>query len=256
MSWRMDGYRVLITGASKGIGAAVADVMLERGAQVWLVARGEQDLQQYADQLNSRYPDQTVVATAVDVINATERAALLEDIGWRWGGLDCLVNNVGSNIRLAANDYSENIYRRLFETNLDSAFFLTQSCYSWLRESSTASVVNIASVAGLAHMRSGVVYGMTKAAMLQMTRNLAVEWAEDGIRVNAVAPWYTDTPLARQVLDDAEYRDAVLARTPMQRIGSAQEMATATAFLCMPAAGYVTGQCLSVDGGVGINLFS
>lgn len=256
MRWRLDQRRVLITGASKGIGAAVAEVMLERGAQVWLVARGEQDLDHFSSRLKQQYGDQAVNTTAMDVINTEQRTALLDTIGKQWGGLDCLINNVGSNIRLPAIDYSTRIYQRLFATNLDSAFFLTQSCYPWLQNSANAAVVNIASVAGLAHMRSGVVYGMTKAALLQMTRNLAVEWAPDGIRVNAIAPWYTDTPLARQVLEDDQYRDAVLARTPMQRIGSAEEMATATAFLCMPAAGYVTGQCLSVDGGVGINLFS
>lgn len=256
MQWRLDNHRALVTGASKGIGAAIADALLERGAQVWLVARGEADLQQYADELRGRYGDDKVHATAADLISETERGQLLEQIGQRWDGLDCLINNVGSNIRLPAVDYSAKFYDRLFATNLDSAFFLAQGCYAWLQDSANASIINISSVAGLGHLRTGVVYGMSKAAMLQMTRNLAVEWAGDGIRVNAIAPWYTDTPLARQVLEDDDYREAVLARTPMGRIASAEEMATATVFFCMPAASYITGQCLSVDGGMGINFFS
>lgn len=254
--WKMNGQQVLVTGASKGIGAAVAEALLERGAKVWLVARGEQQLQQYADQLRQQYGGAAVEASAADLIDVEQRSGLLEKIEQRWGGLNCLVNNVGSNIRLPAIEYSAEQYQHLFATNLESAFFLTQACYSWLCQSNNASVVNIASVAGIAHMRTGVVYGMTKAAMLQMTRNLAVEWAGDGIRVNAIAPWYTDTPLARQVLQDDDYRQSVLSRTPMGRIASAQEMATATAFFCMPASSYVTGQCLSVDGGMGINFFS
>jgi Tropinone reductase 1 len=93
---------------------------------------------------------------------------------------------------------------------------------------------------------------MSKAAMIQLTRNLAVEWASEGIRVNAVAPWYIRTPLAEQVLADAAYRQEVLERTPMGRVGEPEECARAIAFLCMPAAGYITGQCLAVDGGFSV----
>ena len=98
-------------------------------------------------------------------------------------------------------------------------------------------------------MRTGSPYGMTKAALVQLAKNLAVEWAEDGIRVNTVAPWYINTPLARQVLKDPAYRDEVLARTPAGRIGEPEDIASVVAFLCMPGAAYVTGQCIAVDGG-------
>jgi Tropinone reductase 1 len=93
---------------------------------------------------------------------------------------------------------------------------------------------------------------MSKAAMIQMTRNLAVEWAGEGIRVNAVAPWYIRTPLAEQVLQDPDYLSEVLERTPMGRIGEVEECARAIAFLCLPASAYITGQCLAVDGGFSV----
>jgi Tropinone reductase 1 len=96
---------------------------------------------------------------------------------------------------------------------------------------------------------------MTKAAMVQLTRNLAAEWAMDGIRVNAVAPWYISTPLAQTVLQNPTFYDSVISRTPMQKVGNPEDVAAATAFLCMPAAAYITGQCLAVDGGFSINGF-
>jgi Tropinone reductase 1 len=96
---------------------------------------------------------------------------------------------------------------------------------------------------------------MTKAALIQLTRNLAVEWASDKIRVNAVAPWYTNTPLAKQVLSNAEYLREVVAHTPIGRVAEPEEVAAAIAFLLMPAASYITGQCLAVDGGMVVNGF-
>ena len=96
---------------------------------------------------------------------------------------------------------------------------------------------------------------MTKAAMNQMTRNLAAEWADQKIRVNAVVPWYIDTPLARQVLNDPQYLNEVISRTPMKRTGKPEEVASLATFLCMPAASYITGQCIAVDGGFSVNLF-
>lgn len=98
-------------------------------------------------------------------------------------------------------------------------------------------------------MRSGVVYAMTKAAMTQMTNNLACEWAQDKIRVNVLAPWYIDTPLVQPVLKDPASLKAVLARTPMGRVGTPQEVSAVVAFLCLDAASYVTGQCIAIDGG-------
>jgi Tropinone reductase 1 len=124
-----------------------------------------------------------------------------------------------------------------------------------LQAASGGSIVNISSVAGLAHVRTGAIYGMTKAAMIQLTRNLAVEWAPDQIRVNVVAPWYIQTPLAASVLSNEAYRSEVLSRTPLKRIGEPEEVAAAVAFLCLPAASYITGQCLSVDGGFTVNAF-
>ena len=109
-------------------------------------------------------------------------------------------------------------------------------------------MLQFSTVANATHAR----YGTSKAAMIQLTKNLAVEWAGQGIRVNSVAPWYIETPLAKQVLQDDDYRQEVLDRTPMKRVGTVEECAAAIAFLCLPAASYITGHCLAIDGGFSV----
>jgi len=159
------------------------------------------------------------------------------------------VNNVGANVRRKTLDYSEDELRMLIETNVVSAFELCRLAHPHLSEHANAAIVNIGSVSGMTHVRTGSPYGLTKAALTQLTRNLACEWAADGIRVNAVAPWYIRTQRTEDALADPDYLDEVLARTPLQRIGEAEEVAAAVTFLCMPAAAYITGECLAVDGG-------
>lgn len=170
----------------------------------------------------------------------------VEDLG---EGLNILVNNAGGNLTKAANDYTEDEWREIFEVNVFSAFELARYAHPLLTQHAASSIVNVGSVSGLTHVRSGAPYGMSKAALHQMTRNLAVEWAEDGVRVNAVAPWYIRTRRTSDKLADPDYLDEVLLRTPIGRIGEPEEVAAAVAFLCLPAASYITGECIAVDGG-------
>ena len=248
--WSLNDQRALVSGASRGIGLAVASALAERGAEVWMMARDPQRLADAVESLRAR--GNRVHGVAGDVAKPDDRARALAAVGNR---LDILVNNAGFNVRKPALDYSEEELTAILQTNLRAAFELARAAWPQLKAAGRASIVNISSVAALTHLRTGVPYAMSKAAMNQMTRNLAVEWAGDSIRVNAVAPWYIDTPLAAQVLSQPDFKSAVLARTPMQRIGKPEEVAATVAFLCLPAAGYITGQVIAVDGGFTINGF-
>lgn len=248
-AWRLDGQRALITGGSSGIGLATARELASLGAQLVLVARNEERLRQAQESIMTDYPGCRVEVIPADLASEEGRQRATTGAGER---LQILINNTGTNVRKRMEDISLEEYRLVQEVNLTSCFEMCRLLFPVLEASAPACVVNNASVAGLTHLRTGAPYGMSKAAMIQLTRNLSAEWAAQGIRVNAVAPWYIRTPLADQVLRDADYHKDVLDRTPMGRVGEVEECARAIAFLCMPAASYITGQCLAVDGGFSV----
>jgi Tropinone reductase 1 len=157
---------------------------------------------------------------------------------------------VGTNIRKATKDYSDEDFLALMSTNVHSAFSLTRDCYPLLQASGDACVLFNSSVAGgPTVLRSSSIYAMTKASLNQLTKNIACEWANDGIRVVSIAPWYVETALTKPVLSDTEFLDEVISRTPMKRVGQPLEIARTMAFLASPAASYITGITAPVDGG-------
>ena len=240
--WTLEGKTALVTGCTAGIGLAIADELLGFGANVIGIARNEQRLKDWSrDRPRTR-------GIAADVINEHDRERVFRGVD----RLDILVNNAGTNIRKRTADYTDEEYRHVRETNQDSVFAMCRAAYPALRAAGGATVVNIVSIAALSILGTGSPYAMSKAAALQLTRALAAEWARDSIRVNAVAPWYIRTPLAEPVLSDPARMAAILARTPAGRVGEPAEVAAVTAFLCLPASSYVTGQCLAVDGGFSV----
>jgi tropinone reductase I len=247
--WRLEGQLALITGASAGIGLAITRELLGFGADVMLVARDADALEAVRDELLDEFPERSVNAMAADVADDEDRREILDWVEDHADGLNILVNNAGGNLTKATVDYTEDEWRGIFEINLFSAFELSRYAHPLLTRHAVSSIVNVGSVSGITAVRSGAPYGMTKAALQQLTRNLAVEWAEDGVRVNAVAPWYIRTRRTSGKLADADYYEEVIDRTPMRRIGEPEEVASAVAFLCLPAASYITGECIAVDGG-------
>jgi Tropinone reductase 1 len=258
--WSLAGRRALVTGGTRGIGQAIVSELIGLGANVMVVARDSARLNERLEAWAHEFGPGRAEGVAADVSLDADRKRIFDEISARFGRLDLLVNNVGTNLRKPMETYALGEYEHVVLTNMTSAFDMCRRAHPLLssaaragtgggRPAPAASVVNVVSVAGMTHVRSGAPYGMTKAALIQLTRNLAAEWAKSEIRVNAVAPWYIWTPLAAPVLDVPAYRDAVVARTPLGRIGHPEEVAAAVAFFCMPAASYITGQCLAVDGG-------
>lgn len=243
MSWNLQGKKTMVTGGTKGIGLAITREFLELGAEVLVIARNTKTIQGKVKNSANLFTYEG------DLNNPEFRNDLVKRVTENWGKLDVLVNNVGTNLRKKFNEYSDSEWRQLFETNLFSMLSLTQACYPLLKKSGNASVVNLASVAGSVDVQSGPPYGMTKAAIIQLTRHLAAEWSIDHIRVNAISPWYIETPLTEPVLTQRDRLEKILAATPMGRIGKPEEVASLAAYLAMDKSSYITGQNIAVDGG-------
>lgn len=248
-AWQLAGRHALVTGSTRGIGRAIADALLAKGASVTLSARSADDVERAVEVY--RRDGLPVDGVAADIADPRGRQALFDHCAST--GLHLLVNNAGFNVRKDAVEFEPVEVQRLLDVNSLAVFELSRQMHPLLaasaRSAGLARVVSVTSVSGLTSTRTGAPYAMAKAAVQQMTRNLAVEWAVDGIQVNAVAPWYIGTPLVDAVLQRPGYLDRVLDRTPMGRIGRVEEVASAVVFFCLPAASYVTGQCLAVDGG-------
>lgn len=248
--WSLQGKRALVTGGTRGIGRATAECLLELGAQVLVVGRDETRAEESRRAWRAAGAAGDVVVADVTTVEGRER--VVQAVRSVAKPLDVLVNNVGAGLRKTFTELTAEDIDRLVELNFTSAALLTQALHSELRAANGAAVVNVSSVAGRMSVRNTAVYGAIKAGFSQLTRALAVEWAPDRIRVNAVEPWFTRTSLAEAVLAQPATLGPIVSRTPLGRIAEPEEIASVIAFLCLPAASYVTGQSVAVDGGMSI----
>jgi len=249
--WNLEGKTALITGGTKGIGRATVLAFAQLGAKVIFTARDGEAVTAFQQELG----EQGFIASGMqaDVTSEEDQDQLTDFVFQRSGSLDILVNNAGMNIRKEAILFEPEEYQQIIDTNLLAPFELTRKFFALLRRSGKASVINVASVAASQDIKSGAPYAMAKAGLLQQTRSLASEWADKNIRVNAVSPWYTETPLVKPIMDQKERYDKIIERTPLKRFAQPEEMANTIAFLAMDQSSYITGQNLVVDGGLSAN---
>jgi NAD(P)-dependent dehydrogenase (short-subunit alcohol dehydrogenase family) len=244
----LTGRKAFVTGASRGIGQAIAVALAQAGADLALVARGEEGLAATAKQITDCGREAHIIAADVtrqDSVEDTIAAAIRA-----LGHVDIVVNNAGgSNFAVPFLDLRLAGWDKLIRLNLDSAMYVCHAIGDHLVGRGKGSVINVASVAGLIGSPFLAPYGAAKAGLISLTKTLAVEWATRGVRVNALCPGWTATDLNRNLWDDDTAGKATVATVPMQRWGHAEEMTGPAVFLASDASSYMTGQVLVVDGG-------
>lgn len=243
----LHGHRALVTGAGGGLGRALADGLRDQGATVFGTSRDPG----VAHEISKRYGTPPLL---LDLQDVETLQGFADAVDRESGGIDLLVNNAGVNIPRLALDVTVAQWQTIHETNVQGPFFLsTAFARIWAQSSRAAAIVNIASQAGIVAIEERAPYGASKAALIHLTKVLALEWAASGIRVNAVAPTFIMTEMTRSTLEQKEWSEKLLGRIPLGRFGDPEDIVGAAIFLLSDAAALVTGQTLVVDGGYTIH---
>lgn len=250
--WSLDGMTALVTGGTKGIGYAIVEELAGLSARIHTCARTETDLNKCL--LDWKSKGFQVTGSVCDVSSQLQRENLLNTVSSEFHGkLNILINNVGTIVSKPSAGYTSKEISIMMGTNFESACNLCQLAYPLLKASGAGSIVFLSSVAGVVSVIGSSIYGATKGAMNQLAKSLACEWAKDNIRVNSVAPWFIRTPMVEAALEICSER--IISRTPMGRVGEPEEVSSLVGFLCLPAASYLTGQTIIIDGGMTVNGF-
>jgi 7-alpha-hydroxysteroid dehydrogenase len=249
--FRLDGHVALVTGAGRGIGAGIAQAYARAGADLVLVARTAADLGDVADAV--RASGRTALVIPADLTDVSQAVTIVERAIAERGRLDILVNNAGGAIPARYLDTTPEALDEAFHFNVSAPFELTRQATPYLLDSGRGSVVNITSRMDRLVARGLVAYGTVKAAVTQLTRLLAAELAP-GVRVNGIAPGVVETEALSQVLTD-ELRAQIISATPLHRLATVADVASTARWLASPAASYVTGKIIELDGGAEAPVF-
>lgn len=245
-SFGLEGCKALVTGASRGIGEALAVGLARFGADVALAGRDLGRLDRCAKAVAAA--GRQAVPVEIDVSSVAKVRAGVTRAAEALGGLDILINNAGMEQVCPSLEVEEELWDRILDTNLKGAFFAAQAAARLMRGSG-GTIVNVCSLTSAVGVPTAVPYGSSKSGLLGMTRALATEWAPLGIRVNGIGPGYFRTELTETFYQDESWAGAMLAKIPAVRFGDLRDLVGATVFLCSDAARYITGQIIYIDGG-------
>ena len=246
----LDGRRALVTGSARGIGRVIALAMAEAGADVAVTSRNGDDAEPVAREIRAK--GRRSLALLLDVRHAMSIRVCFERLDREWGSLDTLVNSAGVNIPQDLASIDESSWDTVVDTDLKGMVFVTQAATErMVRAKQGGRVVNIASIYGAVGRRERIAYSAAKGGVVNLTRSLALELGPHGITVNAVGPSLIETDMTRERMRTIPgYREEELAQSPLGRLGTPDDVAGAVVFLASPAASYITGQTLLVDGGM------
>jgi 2-deoxy-D-gluconate 3-dehydrogenase len=249
-SARVEGKVAIVTGTGTGIGQASALALAAAGANVIMTELpGRTDAAEAtASTARADYGVETLVMP-LDVTDLGHIDELVTSAVARFGRIDILLNNAGINIPKLALDVTESDWDRVLDINLKGLFFTTQAVGRVMAEQKSGKIISIASQMGVVGYVKRAAYCSAKAGVVNLTRVLAFEWAQYGIRVNAIGPTFVETPLTRPMFEDEEFRQDVMSRIPLGQLAQPQDIASAVVFLASPASDMITGQTLLVDGG-------
>lgn len=244
----LTGRTALVTGGGSGIGLAVARAFVQAGARVVLVGRRAALIEEGAKSIGHG-----AIAVVHDVTNTEATPAMVDDVQSRVGPIDILVNNAGVHLKKSAVETTDEEFTSMFGTHIIGAHALTRAVVPGMIERGSGSILFIASMASLFGIPKVVAYSTAKSAMIGMVRTLATELSPNGVRVNAIAPGWIATDMSNKALEnDPERTGKILGRTPMHRMGTADDVGYAAVYLASDAANFVTGIVLPIDGGVSI----
>ncbi|KAL1548809.1 tropinone reductase I [Salvia divinorum] len=249
--WSLKGMSAVVTGGTRGIGHAIVEELAGFGARIHTCSRNKKELDERVQQWKAK--GYQVSASVCDLTSRAQRQELMQTVASLFDGkLNILINNAAISIMKRAMEHDEQDFWQIIGTNLESPYHLSQMAHPLLKASGRGNIVFISSVAGKTALPALAVYSASKGAINQLTKNLAYEWAKDNIRVNTVAPWAVNTTIVKPEDIDVCIQSMfgpLMARTPIRPIAEPDEISPLTAFLCLPAASYITGQVIYVDGG-------